>query len=289
MSRVHHQFGLIGQPVKHSFSPLLFREVSKYENLPLRYLSWEIAPSYLEDFLNWLRSSCILGINVTLPFKERILSYLDEVDPTARSIGAVNVVKKIGQKLHGYNSDWYGFLEAIKRLNFWPKKMLIFGGGGAARSVLYAAKMLGCQKATVVERSPSRRLSLKKDFSFFFNVQVIGWEESLVEKEIEEADLVVNATPLGLPGISDSFPLNFSVSGRGKLFFDLIYKFETTPFMKMGLEKGARCANGLDMLLFQALKSLEIWTGQKTSYQSWLKAYHKISQKKNLCSTSVKE
>jgi|YNPBryunderm2012_1023409.scaffolds.fasta_scaffold00244_11 shikimate dehydrogenase len=276
MTTVKYKLGLVGCPLKHSLSSLLFREIALRENLPLRYTSWEISPAYSEEFFHWLKRSEITGINVTIPYKERIMDHLDQLDETARIIGAVNVVKKFGDELHGYNTDWYGFVESLKRARVQPSKMLIFGGGGAARAVLYAALAMNCQAVTVAERSEARAVKLKQAFSSFLELKVISWESSLLAVEIEEADLVVNATPVGLPNWSGSFPLETSFLGSGKLFFDLIYKPEVTPFMKIGLCCGARAINGLDMLLFQAMKSLEIWTGIETSYQKWQEAYQKI-------------
>jgi len=276
MTTIKYKLGLVGYPLKHSISSLLFREIALRENLPLRYTCWEISPAYSEEFFHWLKRSEISGINVTIPYKERIMDHLDQFDETARIIGAVNVVKKFGDELHGYNTDWYGFVESLKKACLQPSKMLILGGGGAARAVLYGAVAISCRAVTVVERTEEKVRKLRQDFSPLLELKVISWESSLLAAEIEEADLVVNATPVGLPNWSGSFPLETSFLGSGKLFFDLIYKPEVTPFMKIGLCCGARAVNGLDMLLFQAMKSLEIWTGVKTSFQSWQEAYQKI-------------
>lgn len=284
MFNIKYQVGLIGYPVKHSWSPILFQRVAEIENLPLRYHAWQLAPAHLEEFIGWLRKSSVLGINVTLPFKERIFSCLDEIDPTARLIGAVNVVKKVEHKLYGYNSDWYGFLMSVKKIGHQPKKVVILGGGGAARAVIFAATFLGCQKVIVVGRSQSKLIKLHDDFSTLVNLRIMEWGDDVVEDEIAEADLVVNATPLGLPGVSGLFPLkptapSQTFSEGQKLFFDLVYKPEITPFMKIGHERGAKATNGLNMLLFQAMMSLEIWTGLKTSEQSWFQAYQEASER----------
>jgi shikimate dehydrogenase len=280
MFTFRYKLGLVGYPLQHSLSSLLFHEIALKENLPLRYTPWEISPVHAENFFRWLKRSEICGINVTIPYKERIMSYLDQLDETARIIGAVNVVKKVGEKWHGYNTDWYGFVESLKRIGHQPSRTLIFGGGGAGRAVLYAAVAISCRAVTVVERTEEKARKLRQDFSPLLKLKVIKWESSCLAEEIEAADLVVNATPIGLPGWSGSFPLKMSFSGSGKIFFDLIYKPGVTPFMTIGLSHGARAVNGLDMLLLQAMKSLEIWTGVKTSYQRWQEAYQKIRESK---------
>jgi len=270
------RFGIIGHPLKHSISPRLFNEIFNMMNLGFVYEAFELPPEDLETFINFLRQSQIVGINVTLPFKEKVCDLLDWLDPPAKRIRAVNTIHKVNDKLCGYNTDYYGFSESIKEFKDRLRNVLIFGGGGAARAVLYSISQLNYQKVFLVERSARRREKLQEDFGYMKNLEIKEWEDDYILETLKGIDFVVNTTPLGMEGFSDSFPLKPTYSLQGKVFMDLVYKPELTPFLKIGQSFGAEIKNGVEMLIFQAIKSLEIWTDLKTEFKDWQRIYHSI-------------
>lgn len=270
------QFAIIGNPVKHSISPALFNQIFKMRNLNLSYVPIKVAAEDLGNFFKWFRNSGMLGLNVTIPFKESIYEFLDQVEVDAAKIKAVNTIKVVNGQLYGFNTDYHGFSESIKNIRSEIKQVLILGGGGAARAVLYSISGLACQKIFLAERSAEKRKNLQRDFDDLQNLDIFEWHESDILEILKQADMVINATPLGLAGISDSFPLKPDYSLENKVFYDLIYQPEVTPFLKIGLEGRAMIKNGLEMLMLQARKSLEIWTGLKTEFHEWLEAYNAI-------------
>lgn len=270
------RFGIIGNPLKHSISPRLFNEIFKMMNLNFVYVPFELPAEDLEVFINSLRQSDIAGINVTIPFKERVCDFLDWLELPASRIKAVNTIHRANGKLCGYNTDYYGFSESIKEFKDRIKNVLIFGGGGAARAVLYSISQLNYQKVFLVERSAKKREKLQKDFGYIQNLEIKEWKEDYILEILRGVDFVVNTTPLGMEGVSNSFPLRPTYSLKNKVFVDLIYKPELTPFLKIGQTLGAEIKNGSEMLIFQAIKSLEIWTGLKTEFKDWQKIYNSI-------------
>jgi len=270
------RFGIIGYPLKHSISPRLFNEIFKIMNLDFVYEPFELSAEDLEVFINSLRRTDIAGINVTLPFKERVCELVDWLDLPAKRIMAVNTIHKVNDKLCGYNTDYYGFSESIREFKDSLRHVLIFGGGGSARAVLYSISQLNYQTVFLVERSARRREKLKEDFGYMKNLEIKEWEEDYIQEALKRVDFVVNTTPLGMEGFSDSFPLKPIYSLQGKVFVDLIYKPELTPFLKIGQALGAEIKNGVEMLIFQAIKSFEIWTGLKTEFKDWQRIYDSI-------------
>jgi len=275
------RFGIIGHPLKHSISPRLFNEIFKIMNLNFVYEPFELSMKDLDVFINSLRRSDIAGINVTIPFKEKVCDLLDWLDPPAKRIKAVNTIHKVNDKLYGYNTDYYGFSESIKEFKDRLRNVLIFGGGGAARAVLYSISQLNYQKVFLVVRSARRREKLQEDFGYMKNLEIKEWEEVYIQETLKGVDFVVNTTPLGMEGFSDSYPLKPTYSLQGKVFVDLVYKPELTPFLKIGQSFGAEIKNGVEMLIFQAIKSFEIWTGLKTEFKDWQRIYNSIYKSSN--------
>jgi len=275
------KFGLIGCPVQQSLSPVLFNGLFTKLGLDYSYSAYEVKEDELDSFLSWFRRSELKGVNVTIPHKEKVCGMVDELSEEARKIGAVNAIIKFGGKLIGDNTDAYGFRESLKELNGQWKKALIFGGGGAARAVLCSLSLFKPERITLVEKSKAKREKLKNDFQEIDSLEIIDWDLVQILGKMKKADLVVNATPLGMEGISEDFPVEAQFDLSGKLFLDLIYKPEITPFMKIGIEGRARVKNGLSMLLSQAMKSLELWTGIRTEFRDWLEIYENIKREKD--------
>jgi shikimate dehydrogenase len=244
-------FGLIGYPLEHSFSQRYFTQKFKDENIEARYLNFPIES--IEEFPNLLeKRPDLAGLHITIPYKQQVMEYLDEVDSVAKEAGAVNVIKITwnDKKPHliGYNSDITGFSNSIEPL-LQPhhKKALILGTGGASKAVAYALKELG-----LLYRFVSRTPRHPSHVSY----------ESLNEEILRDYTVIVNTTPSGMsPNTNECPTLPYNGITSKHLAFDLIYNPETTLFMQKCNEKGAVVKNGLEMLHLQAEAAWDIWNG----------------------------
>ena len=250
-------YGLIGFPLSHSFSAGYFKKKFEKEGvLDSQYLNFEI-PS-IEKVMEVIKTNPELqGINVTIPYKEQVLPYLDKLDEAAKEIGAVNTIKifRDGNKilLKGYNTDIYGFKETLKPLlkNF-HHKALILGTGGAAKAVEYVLKNIGLE-VLYISRNPE-------------NENERSYTE-LNETAIRNFPVIVNSSPLGMyPNVDTCPEIPYEFINENNLLYDLIYNPAETLFLKKGREKGALTQNGLAMLELQAEKAYEIWTSEKYQF-----------------------
>lgn len=245
------KYGLIGCPLGHSFSRDFFTDKFRCEGINAEYLNFEIPE--IHDVMEVLAANPTLrGFNVTIPYKEKIIPYLDEVSKETLQIGAVNVVKvtrKNGKPyLQGFNSDVIGFADSIKPLlRSIHKKALILGTGGASKAVNYAlTKLLGLE--TVLVSRYSRPGTVTYD--------------QIDADAVHEYNVIVNCTPVGMFPHVDTCPkLPYESLTEDNVLFDLVYNPETTLFMRKGAQYGAIVKNGLEMLVLQAIASWDIWTG----------------------------
>lgn len=242
------KYGLIGFPLGHSFSKNYFNEKFADEGIDAEYVNFEI-PS-IDDLPEVIDSNPSLkGFNVTIPYKEKVISFLDSVSPEARSIGAVNVVK-VEHKgknivLRGYNSDVIGFTRSIDpMLNAWHKKALILGTGGASKAINFGLKSLGLETVLVSRYERPGTIQYNK----------------VTAEVVKEYNVIVNCTPCGMYPHTDECPqLPYEAMDTHNLLYDLIYNPDETLFMKKGAAQGAVVKNGLEMLLLQAFASWEMW------------------------------
>lgn len=242
------KYGLIGYPLQHSFSISYFNEKFQNEYINAKYINFEIPT--IDALPEILASNPELkGLNVTIPYKEKVISFLDTVSPEARAIGAVNVIR-VEHKgndivLKGYNSDLIGFTQSIQpMLRPYHKKALILGTGGASKAINYGLKSLGLNTVLV---------------SRFERPGTIQYEK-ITPEVIEEYNVIVNCTPCGMyPHFEECPNLPYEAMSNKTLLYDLIYNPDQTLFMKKGLRMGATVKNGLEMLLLQAFASWEFW------------------------------
>ena len=238
-------YGLIGYPLSHSFSPGYFKEKFQKENISnCEYLPFPLKS--IADFTKLLnKTHNLCGLNVTIPYKETIIPYLDFLDKTAESIGAVNTIQFKNGKLIGHNTDVSGFKNSYLPFHKEEvKKALILGTGGASKAVIYALNELGvtCQ---YVSRSN------KKEHLLYDQLDKSIFDEHL---------LIVNTTPLGMYPKTEDFPtIPFEFLSDKHILYDLVYNPQTTTFMKKGISKGAVVKNGLEMLHLQAEASWKVW------------------------------
>jgi shikimate dehydrogenase len=242
-------FGLIGKSLSHSFSKSYFEK--KFIENELNdhfYKNFELET--IEQFSNVLKTQNLKGLNVTNPYKESVIPFLDELSIEAKEIGAVNCINIVNGKTIGYNTDAYGFGQSIKPfLDTTHGRALILGTGGASKAVAYALKKIGVEVFFATS-------SNKKNTNTFFY-------DEINEGMMSAFKLIINTTPLGLyPNINEAPALPYHLFTDKHLAYDLIYNPEQTLFLKQAKEKGAVTINGLSMLHLQAQKSWEIWNGK---------------------------
>ena len=246
-----NKYGLIGYPLGHSFSISYFNEKFANEQIDAVYENFEIPNvEQLQEVID--TNPELRGLNVTIPYKEKVLDFLDNISPEARAIGAVNVIKveHKGKEtvLTGYNSDVIGFTKSIEpMLESYHKKALILGTGGASKAINYGLKALGLETVFV-----SR---YQRDETITYN--------DITPEVIQEYNVIVNCTPIGMYPKTDQCPqLPYEAMDNRTLLYDLIYNPDETLFMSKGRQQGATVKNGLEMLLLQAFASWEFWNGK---------------------------
>lgn len=247
------RYGLLGYPLTHSFSKRYFTEKFEKENIESTYENFEI--DNIDKFPEIIKNNPeIVGLNVTIPYKEQVIPFLDELNDSAREIGAVNTIKvkrtESGIFLKGFNTDTFGFETSLKpHLKEHHKKALILGTGGASKALKYVLSKLGIEfiSASIEE--------LKENEITY---------ESIDKTMMSERLLIINATPLGTYPKVDTFAnIPYEFISDKHLLFDLVYNPEVTQFLKKGQAKGAAIKNGYEMLLQQAIKAYEIWNSKE--------------------------
>ena len=246
------KYGLIGYPLGHSFSVGYHNQRFADEGINAKYVNFEIPT--IDQLIEVLSQNPELkGLNVTIPYKERVMPFLDYVSPEARSIGAVNVIRVVhnGQnvELRGYNSDVIGFTQSIEpMLEKHHTKALILGTGGASKAVAYGLRSLGLETVFVSRYERPCTIQYK----------------SITPDVVQEYNVIVNCTPVGMYPKTNECPLlPYEALTERNILYDLIYNPDETLFMKKGIERGAQVKNGLEMLLLQAFASWEFWNGKE--------------------------
>jgi len=241
------KFGIIGKNISYSFSPKYFAE--KFHKLGLdtyKYFNFDIPEIEEFPFILYHKEHEFKGLNVTIPYKESIMKYLNEIDDDAKGIGAVNTIKiNENNELIGYNTDFYGFKESLAPLlKEHHKKALILGTGGASKAIAFALNKLNIEYKFV-----SRKVS---ENSYLYSM--------LTESILNEYSIIVNCSPIGThPNIEDAPNIPYQFISEKHLLYDLIYNPSETKFLEEGKKRGAQIKNGLQMLELQAEKSWEIW------------------------------
>ncbi|HEX2946449.1 MAG TPA: shikimate dehydrogenase [Clostridia bacterium] len=264
--------GLIGNPIEHTVSPVLHNTLFSMLGIDGIYLPVKVPPGRLEEAVCGLKASGFTGFNVTIPYKEEVLRYLDEVSEEALMLGAVNTIKISDNRLYGCNTDGDGFLRAFAEQigeGFEGKAVCILGAGGTARTLSIKTATSGARKITVINRTPerARELSLSvnrvledKGFEKITDCAALGSREAA--EAIEECDVLINTTSAGMyPKVEDS-PLKDDFRFRKEqIIYDVIYNPAETKLLSQAKSSGCRTANGAGMLFYQGVRAFEIWMG----------------------------
>ncbi len=260
-TKSRYNFYIIGYPIEHTLSPTMHNAVFKALNIDARYDILKVKDDMLKDAVDTLRI-CSNGFNVTIPHKVRIIEYMDALDDSVMRVGAVNTVSNSDNILKGYNTDYYGFIQPIKSRGIKIKGMnaLVLGSGGAARAVVAALMDEHVASITLAIRSSDRGDALIKSIrSRGIECDVVMLRD--VSKYSHGKDIIVNATPLGMRGMSDSVPLSSKDISSSSIVYDLVYNPKDTQLIKHAREAGATVIYGYEMLVEQGAKALEIWLG----------------------------
>ncbi|PIW22424.1 MAG: shikimate dehydrogenase [Candidatus Aquicultor secundus] len=257
--------GIIGYPLTYTFSPPMHNKAFEALNLNYRYLPFVVEPNALENAIEGIKSLNIRGINVTMPHKEAVIDLLDELSAEAETIGAVNTINNDNGRLIGYNTDAGGFLKSLKEESFNPagKTAIILGTGGAAKAVAVALAQAGAASIVIIGRSGNKAEAITS--SLISNFQEISGKTLTFRDNLADifqiGELIVNATPVGMKESGDLLPVPLEFINASHFVYDLIYTPLETALINGARHKGAKAANGLGMLLYQAASAFEIWTG----------------------------
>ena len=282
MSSEKRIYGLIGYPVKHSLSPAMHNAAFKALGLDAHYELFEVKPEDLGSFLGSLSDQGIYGLNVTIPYKERILDFvkLDSNSFYTKQIRAVNTIVKKDDVWLGFNTDVPGFLRHLKE-NIEPtdKKIAVLGAGGAGRAVVYAVASSKAQEIVIYDIDKNKAESVVNMIQSLFTDIDVKFVNSVEQLDILQKDILINATPVGMKE-TDLCLVNEEMLHKNLLVYDVIYNPQETKLLKLANRIGARTCNGLGMLLYQGLLSFEHWIGKKAPQEvMWEALSSQISTK----------
>jgi len=259
---MNYFFGLIGYPAAHSRSPWIHNQFLKQQQKQGIYRVFETSPSNLASTLEAMKTLKVDGFNVTVPYKESILSFLDEVDPYAKMIGAVNTVHLENGKWIGYNTDGKGFIrsfkEAYPRHSFPEMKVLCIGAGGAAKGIYRALVEEKTSCVDIANRSPQRAQEMLRLKSDSTQTSILSIQDA--EENLSEYDMIIQTTSVGMTPNENKSILSLNQVKQEAVVCDIVYRPMETAFLKEAKEHGAQILYGHGMLLYQAALSYEIWT-----------------------------
>ncbi|WP_040207903.1 shikimate dehydrogenase [Neobacillus jeddahensis] len=254
-------FGVLGNPIGHSMSPVMHNDLFSFYNIDAHYLPFQVKEEDLQAAVKGLKAIGVGGFNITVPHKSDIIPFLDEVDELAASIGAVNTVVNEGGRLVGYNTDGPGFLKGLQ--GYFPtlvgKRILVIGAGGAARAIYYTlAKEKPC-KVDIANRTIATASKLSEDCPYSISSRILSLKEA--EENVGEYDLIIQTTMIGMSPKIDEQPLQLNNVNKQALVCDIIYNPLETKFLQAAIIKGATIQNGIEMFVFQGALAFEKWTG----------------------------
>ena len=258
---------VVANPIKHSISPFIHNSAFEATNTNGVYLAWEVDATELAETVANIRRYQMYGINLSMPYKEQVIPYLDRLSEEACLIGAVNTVVNREGTLIGYNTDGKGFFKSLPSFKISRKRLVLLGAGGAAKAILAQAILDGVSQISVFVRSSSmektRPYLEKIQNATGFRVDLFALEDvQNLQDSITQADLLVNATSVGMDGSSQPIPTSIVLPEK-LLVADVIYQPFETPFLKWARNQGNQSINGLGMLLYQAAEAFELWTGKE--------------------------
>lgn len=257
-------YGVIGNPIAHSMSPLMHNDAFQQKGIDSHYHPFLVKEEELKKAVEALKVLGIRGFNVTIPHKTAIIPFLDEIDPLAKSIGAVNTVVRENDRFIGYNTDGLGFLQSLKESYPFPldgKQVLIIGAGGAARAIFYSLASSGMKNIDICNRTTARGEDIIKECPFACVSKALTLQEA--EQEAGKYDIIIQTTSVGMYPETGAMPLNVTRIKDGAFVSDIIYNPFTTKIIDTFRHLGGRGENGIGMFVHQGALAFELWTGVK--------------------------
>lgn len=262
------QTGIFGYPIGHSVSPAMHRAAFASAGVDAAYTAWETHPDALADGVAKLRGDGYLGANVTVPHKRAVMAHLDEIDPAAREIGAVNTIVNRAGSLFGTNTDAYGFIESLRaESGFDPRgaDAALIGAGGAARAAAFALAKAGVRTLTIANRSPDKADALASEIAALgVSARGMGLDAPDFPAICADAALIVNSSSVGMSGgpAEGASPVPLGAIPRGCAVYDMVYNPLITSLLAQAADAGAKTVGGLPMLVHQGAAAWSLWTGQ---------------------------
>ena len=274
--------GIIGDPVEHSLSPVMHNATFEELNLDFVYLAFRVRREELGEAIIGTRSLDLHGLNVTMPHKNTVMRYLDEIDSTTRSIGAVNTILNDEGRLMGYNTDGIGALKALKETGITPKgkKLLLLGAGGAGKAIAFHAAQ-EVEELVILNRTPQKAKKLAEILRKDFNEKIDSNKLStrIIKEELRDTDILVNATSVGMHPKVDQSLVPPSLLRPDLCVMEIVYSPLETKLAKDAKAVGAKVVSGIEMLVYQGAASFEIWTNHKAPVKAMKQAVlNKLSE-----------
>ena len=256
--------GIMGDPVEHSLSPPMHNAAFQQLKLDYVYVPFHVKRENLASAIEGARNMGIKGLNLTIPHKIGVINYLDELDEAAELIGAVNTVKFTENKAVGYNTDGFGAVKAIEETTpVKGKKIIILGAGGAARAISFQLLLSGVGEVLIANRTREKACNLRDDLKGRFNTSIgcLGLNDEL-EMELEDADVLINTTPVGMhPHYDDDPVVTADMMHSDLVVNDIVYNPLETGLLREAGKAGAQAVHGTKMLIYQGIEAFRIWTG----------------------------
>lgn len=252
-------YGVIGDPISQTLSPSMHNAAFNHLGLSAKYLPFHVTPGQLSQAIEGVRGLGVAGLNVTIPHKVSVMNLLDEIDPLAMRIGAVNTIVNENGKLIGYNTDGAGYVSSLKHItaerNLEEHSILIVGAGGAARAIYYTLLEEGVKKVAIANRT----IETAKQLIQSNNTNVMSLSDA--EDVVDDYDIIINTTSIGMYPFLENMPIQLGKIKEKTIVSDIIYNPIETKWLKQARKLGAQTQNGIDMFVFQGALAFEKWTG----------------------------
>lgn len=254
-------YAVIGDPINHSMSPIMHNDLFQHYGIDAHYQALSVKPEHLKDAINGFRAIGLSGFNVTVPHKVAIMPLLDQIDPLARAIGAVNTVIHVNGQLIGYNTDGSGFVRGLltRLSSLVDKKVLIIGAGGASRAIYYTLAHEGVIKVDITNRTVEKGAELVQGCPYEVQTSIFTLDDA--EERIADYDIIIQSTSIGMSPRTECKPLSLHNLKENTFVSDIIYNPLETSFLKTANELGAETQNGIEMFVYQGALAFEKWTG----------------------------
>jgi len=258
--------GIIGHPIDHTLSPTMHNAAFRELGLDFIYIAFEVESEHLHESISGIRSLGIHGLNVTIPHKEDVIKYLDEINPEAKKIGSVNTIVNRGSQLVGYNTDGIGAIKALKdnKVELKEKKILLLGAGGSAKSIAFTLSKF-VKKIMILNRTEERAKKLADNLKLMFDIE-ITWNhlsQEAVRQNLIDTDILINATSIGMNPKSDESLIKSKWLTSRICIFDIVYSPNGTKLIQNAKRIGAKVIDGIDLLVYQGAMAFKIWTGRE--------------------------